>query len=104
MSDSGGGLCGELQRPCGDIAFDHRREAGFVDGDIALLQPVDLARIDIHADHVMADIGEAGPGDKADIAGAEDGQTHGLLPWDRGRFYLPEVQHGVLTGKPQKTS
>ena len=40
------------------------------------VQPLDLLRVDVDADDVIAGIGEAGAGDEADVAGAENGDAH----------------------------
>ena len=38
----------------------------------------DLRRVDVEAQHVVADFGEAGAGDQADVAGADDGDFHAV--------------------------
>ena len=51
-------------------------EAGLVDRDLALPERLDFALVVIDADDVVADVGEAGAGDEADITGADDGEIH----------------------------
>jgi len=38
----------------------------------------DVVCVDIDAHHVVADLGQAGSRDEADIAGAEDGDAHAV--------------------------
>jgi len=52
-------------------------KSGFVDGHLARLERFYFSRIVVHADDVMAHVGEARSGDEADIAGADDGNVHG---------------------------
>ena len=47
-----------------------------MDRDAALVQDLDLARVDVEAQHVVADFGEAGAGDEADVAGADHRDLH----------------------------
>ena len=44
--------------------------------DLAAIQPLDLARVDIDAQHVVADLGQAGPRDQSDVPGAKDSDSH----------------------------
>ena len=74
--DRRGGVGGEAQAAGGVVGLDHRLQAGLVDRDHAVVEAVDLGRVDVDADHVVADLGQAGTGDKADIAGAENGDAH----------------------------
>ncbi len=57
-------------------------EARLEDGDLAPLQPGHLLLVDVGADHVVADVGEARPGGEADVAGADhrDLAHPGALP------------------------
>jgi hypothetical protein len=48
------------------------RAARFVDRDAALVEDADLGRVEVEAEHVVADVGQAGAGDEADVAGADD--------------------------------
>ena len=60
----------------GVVAGDDGLEARLPDGDDAGLELVDLALVDVHADHGVADFCQAGAGDEANVAGAEDGEFH----------------------------
>jgi hypothetical protein len=62
------------------VAADHRLQAGFVNGNAAVVENVDLALIEIETEHVVADFGKAGSGDQADIAGTDDGDFHFEIP------------------------
>ena len=74
------GVGRELEAPGLDVAFDIGLEAGLVDRNLALVQASDLVLVDVVADDVVAHFGHAGACDEADIAGAEDGQSHRLGP------------------------
>lgn len=43
------------------------------------LEGTDLRRIDVQTNHIVAHFGQAGAGDEADVAGADDGDFHVLL-------------------------
>ena len=58
------------------IGGDQRVKARLEDRDLAALQSGDLADILVDAGHVMAEIGEAGAGHKADITGANHRDMH----------------------------
>ena len=58
------------------MSGDDLLESRLEDRDLAGLEPLDLGRIDVDADHVVADFGEAGAGDQADVAGAEYRDAH----------------------------
>src|SRR6185312_883562 len=47
-------------------------QARLVDRDLAALQALDLGGVDVDAPHLVAELGEAGRGDEADVAGADD--------------------------------
>ena len=59
------------------LSRDHLGEARLVDRDLAAVEPVDLGLVDVDAGHVVAAVGEAGAGDQADVAGANDCDFHG---------------------------
>jgi hypothetical protein len=71
-----GGVGREAQPPGGGIADDELRETGLVDRDPALAESRDLLRVDVEADDVVAEVGEARAGDQADVAGADDADLH----------------------------
>ena len=74
--DAFAGAGGETEAPGGDVALDHFFEARLVDGDAAGLEHLHLVGVVIDADDVVADLGKAGAGDEADVAGANDGEFH----------------------------
>jgi hypothetical protein len=59
-----------------DVALEQILQAVLVDRRLAAVDAVDLALVDVDAQAVVADLGEAGAGDDADIAGADDGDLH----------------------------
>ena len=67
---------GEAQAPGRDVARDHRLEPRLVDRHAAVVEDRDLARVDVEAQHVVADLGEAGAGDETDVAGADHRDLH----------------------------
>ena len=46
------------------------------------VQDLDLARVDVEAQHVVADLGEAGAGDEADVARPDHRDLHARAPSD----------------------
>ena len=72
------GIGGELEAAGFRVALDERIQARLVDRDLAPVQALDLARVDIDAHHMIARIRQAGTGDEADVAGAENGYTHSV--------------------------
>ena len=71
VGDRGVDIGGESQAAAGDVAPDHVLQTGLVDGDAAAVEGLDLAGIDVQTHHVVADLGEAGTGDEADVAGPD---------------------------------
>ena len=51
-------------------------EAGLMNGDLATIQALDLARVDIDAHHMITRIGETSPSDQAHVSGAENRDAH----------------------------
>ena len=72
VTDALFGVGRELEAPLVEVALDQHVEPGLVDRDVALLQPRDLAGVDVDADDVVAGLGEAGAGDQADVTRTED--------------------------------
>jgi hypothetical protein len=68
------------------VALHDGFEAGFEEGDLALFEAGDLGGVDVGAEDVVADVGEAGADDEADVAAADDGDSHGVGLRARGRF------------------
>jgi hypothetical protein len=60
------------------VALDDRLQARLVDRDPAGVQRRDLGRIHVQAEHVVAHVRKAGARDEPDIAGADDGDLHGV--------------------------
>ena len=69
----------KVSRPAATFLLHEFLQARFVNRDAAGLKQFDLGRVVVHADDVMADLGETGTGDQADVAGADDRQLHGLV-------------------------
>src|SRR5205085_6149197 len=76
VADGVRGVGGELQPAGRVVGLDHRLQARLVDRNDAVVEAFDLRRVDVDAHDVMADLRQAGAGDEADIAGAEDGDAH----------------------------
>ena len=70
----------EVQPACRDIARDHRRKPGLVDRNAAVLEHVDLLRVDVEAQHVVADFGEAGARNEADVPRTDHRHLHAGTP------------------------
>ena len=66
----------KAQPPGLNVGGDQIVEAGLVDRHLAALQRRDLAGVLVDADDVVAEIGKAGPGNEADIAGADHRDAH----------------------------
>jgi hypothetical protein len=49
-----------------------------VDRDAAVVEQIDLLLVDVEAEHVVAQLRQAGAGDQAYIAGADNGNFHGV--------------------------
>jgi hypothetical protein len=62
-------------------------EAGLEEGDLALFEAGDLGGVDVGAEDVVADVGEAGADDEADVAAADDGDSHGGEVSGRGGVF-----------------
>ena len=52
---------------------------------LATPQPFDLGAVDIRADHVVAEVGEARPGHEADVAGSDNSDFHSSKKYSRSR-------------------
>ncbi len=76
MLDALDRIGGEFDTTGFRIALDQGVQAGLVNRDLAPIQPLDLARIDVHANDMVARIGQAGPGDEAHVARAEYSYSH----------------------------
>ena len=76
MLDALGGIGRELDAAGLGVALDQRIQPGLVDRNLAAVQPLDLAGIDIDTDDMVARIRQTGAGDQADVAGAENRDAH----------------------------
>ena len=79
--DGVGGAEHELEPTRAEPLVDEAVEAVLDDRDLARRQPRDLVGIDVGADHLVAEVGEAGTGREAHVAGSDDGDPrHGEQP------------------------
>ena len=62
-----------------DVVLDQLGQARLVDRNLAAVERVDLRLVDIDAGDVVAAVGEAGAGDQADVAGANDCNFHDAI-------------------------
>ncbi|CAO4144681.1 hypothetical protein LPLAFNJD_LOCUS1752 [Methylorubrum aminovorans] len=76
LRHGGSEVCRESEASGADVLGDEGVEAGFVDGHAALVEGFDLVGILVDADDLVAEIGEAGARDEADIARANDRDAH----------------------------
>ena len=66
LLQQGGGI-GQVQR---------QYAAGLINGHAAAVEQVNLGLVKVEAKHVVAQVGQAGAGDQAYVAGADDGDVH----------------------------
>src|SRR5207245_1180905 len=83
--DGGRGIRREGEAAGPHVALDQLIEAGLVDRHLAALQPGNLVGILVDAHDVDAELREAGAGDEADIAGADDRDVHENSLWTHHR-------------------
>ncbi|MNC54025.1 hypothetical protein D3C75_1034820 [compost metagenome] len=69
----------EGQTAVADIGGDQIFEPRLIDRHPSSVQLIDLARILVDAGHDMAEVGETGPGNKPDIAGADHCDAHAVI-------------------------
>ena len=74
-----GQIAGEFEAAGAGIGGDQIVEARLIDRNFAPIERGDLARVLVDAGHLVAEIGKAGPGNEADIAGADHGNAHFLI-------------------------
>ena len=74
-----GRLGGEFEPALPDVGFHKLGEAGLEDRNLAAIERRDPRRLLVDAGDMMAEIGEAGPGNETDIAGADHGYAHECL-------------------------
>jgi hypothetical protein len=80
MPDTLIGLGRELQAAGSQVLLQQLRESRFVDRRLTALESLDLAFVDVDAQHVVANFREAGPSDETHVTGPENRETHGLDP------------------------
>ena len=68
----------DVDAACRARAPQHFLKARLVDRHAAIVENFDLARIDVHAKHVIADFGKARAGYETDVTRADDGHFHTL--------------------------
>ena len=69
---------GEAQPAGGQVAAQQLVQPGLVDRHLAGGQLGDLRRVDVDAEHLVAELGEADRVRRAEVAGAEEGQPGSL--------------------------
>jgi len=69
-------VSGELQSPGLGIAFNHHVEAWLVNRNLAPIEALNFAGINVDADHVVAGVCQTSPGNEAHVAGAENRNAH----------------------------
>lgn len=82
---------GERQPTGGEVVPQHVSRTGLVEQDLSGGEFGDLARIDVDADHLVAQLGHAGRVGGSEITGTEDGAPHTALIC--GRDELTATRH-----------
>ena len=94
-----------VSRPGRSTGVDHARQTVLDDRDHAVVQHVDLALIDVTAGHTVPEVGEAGSGRQADVAGTYHAESnHGLLRHlvDSTRDHARETRMETIRGRPRE--
>jgi len=81
------------------VALDVVVEPRLVDRHFAVVQALDLVLVDVHAHDVVARLRHAGAGDQADVARAENRQSHSELPF-RNKWFRVHRVPGPGPAKP----
>ena len=68
----------EVQAAGALVAAHQVSQAGLVDGEDPVLELADAFRIDVHAEDVVTELGEARPCDQPDITHPEGHEKHGF--------------------------
>ena len=97
-ADRAGDVGGEREAAGLGVLGDQRVEPGLVDGDLAALEARDLARVDVDAVHVVAEVGEPRARDEADVARTHDSKLHGGRYWHASR--AAGTGRGAGAGRP----
>jgi hypothetical protein len=95
---------GEVQPAGGHIATHHVLQAGLVDRDAAVFQDLDLGGVQVQAQHIVADLGQAGARDQADITGADDSDFHAIPGVKNVRVTKSDCTCSPGAGKPASCS
>ncbi len=66
----------ELEPPFVSILLDHLLQAGLVDRNHALLERLDFLLVDVHADDLIARVGEARALHQTDVASTDNREFH----------------------------
>jgi hypothetical protein len=72
-------IVGELEPAGARVRRDQVGKTGLVDRHFAARQRGYLGGVLVDAGHLVAEVGKAGPGNEADIAGDDHGNVHGIL-------------------------
>ena len=88
----------ELQPSRLRIALDQFMQPRFVDRDAALAQNANLVLVHVEGDHMVAHLGQAGPGDQADVARSDRCDFHGVSLTSRcdKRLRIATARHGPV--------
>ena len=71
-----GSIGGEAQAPQGGVVGHQRLQPGFIDGNAPGAQTLHLGFVHVHAQYLVAHIGQHGPLHQAHIARAKYGDFH----------------------------
>ena len=82
---------GQLRREmqAAPVLDDEIVQPGLPDGDDAALEVLDLALVDVDAPDLVAQLGEAGRGDQADVAGSDHADGFALSHESAQGYYEP---------------
>jgi hypothetical protein len=69
----------ELQPPGSHVALDDFLEAGLVDRNASVVEHLDLLRVQIETDHMVAHLGQAGARHKTHVTRSDDRHLHLLV-------------------------
>src|SRR5262249_40567565 len=87
----------EAQSPRRLVALDQILEAGLVDRKHVLLQSIDLVRVNVRADDLIACLRQTRAGHESDIAGADNTDLHSFPPWDSETTRALVLTSGLVT-------
>src|SRR6266545_436335 len=79
VPDGGAGIIRRAETALRDGVGDQLRETRLEHGALSAVDQLSLQRVDLHPHHVVAPRREAGGGDAADVAKAEDGDSHACV-------------------------